>query len=334
MGRRFDRREFMHRAALAGIALPGLTRNVATRTLAVPARTPFRGVFAILQSPFNANDEVDWEDLEREVNFCVRAEAHGLVWPQLAGEFYLLSEEERRRGAEIILRVAAGRAPVVIGVQAPSAEIALNLARHAAEKGADAIIALPPFLGAVGLDTVGNYYRALARAVKRPVFIQNSGPPWGPALPTSFVIQMANESPQLGYIKEEVSPVTQRVAEYARSGVVKGIFSGDAGRNLLDELAHGSAGTMPAAEFVDVAVQIYNLASAGKFAEAHALFQKLLPMINMEQIYGLHFTKAVLVRRGLFKTAKLRGVSGGGLDGLDERELDIWWKQLAPYFKA
>ncbi len=115
---------------------------------------------------------------------------------------------------------------------------------------------------------------------------------------------------------------------------MKGIFSGSAGRNLLDELSHGASGTMPACQFTDVAAQIYNFAVQGKAAEARSIFEKLLPMINLEEIYGLAFMKEVLVRRGVFKTAKLRGVAGGGLDDLDQRELEEWWKGLAPYLKA
>jgi hypothetical protein len=57
-------------------------------------------------------------------------------------------------------------------------------------------------------------------------------------------------------------------------------------------------------------------------------------MINLEEIYGLHFTKEVLVRRGVFKTVELRGVKGGGLDDQDQKELDVWWKDLAPYLRV
>src|SRR5574337_739876 len=336
MSRRFDRREFARRMALGAVTLPWLARLEAARAFAsAPPKKTFRGIFAIMQTPFDQNDQVDWEDLEREVSFCMRGGAHGLVWPQLAGEFYLLTEEERMRGAEPILRKAAGGpSAAVIGVQSPIKELAGKFAQHAEEKGADAVIALPPYLGHVTLETTADYYRALARAVKIPIFIQNSGGSWGPALPTSLVIQLARENPTLAYIKEEVDPVSHRLGEYARSGFLSGIFSGNAGKNLLDELAHGSSGTMPACEFVDVAVQVYDLAAAGKSEEARALFQKLLPMISTEEIYGMHFIKAVLVRRGVFKTAKTRGASGTSMDAVDEQELEAWWKQLAPYFKV
>jgi len=335
MSQGLSRREFVRRSALMAVSMPWIVREgLARGPNAVASVKSFRGIFAILQTPFREDDQLDNEDLEREVNFCVRGGAHGLVWPQLAGEFYLLSEEERMRGAEIVIHAAAGRAPVVIGVQAPVKELAVKFARHAEEKGADAVIALPPFLGHVGLATVTGYYQALAQAVKLPIFIQNSGEPWGPTLAPSFVIDLARQHPQLGYIKEEVSPVAHRMAEYAQSGVMKAIFSGNAGRNLLDEMAHGSSGTMPACEFIDVAAQVYDLAAAGKQQEARALFEKLLPMINLEEIYGMRFAKAVLVRRGVFKTARMRGGGGEGFDTLDEKEMDAWWKDLSPYFRV
>jgi 4-hydroxy-tetrahydrodipicolinate synthase len=334
MGWQLRRRDFLRRVGLAAVALPWLARTSTRHALATVSPRVFRGIFAILQTPFNQKDEVDWEDLEREVDFCVRAGAHGVVWPQLGAEFFLLSEEERWRGSEVLVRAAAARLPVVIGVQAPGRELAVKFARYAEEKGADAVIALPPYLGQVSLEAAADYYRALARAVKLPVFIQNSGGSWGPALPTSLVIQLAKENPQLGYVKEEISPVAHRMAEYARSGVMTGIFSGNAAVNLLNELPRHSSGSMPACEFVDIDVQVYELATTGKTEEARALFMKLLPMIKMEETYGLAFVKAVLVRRGVFKTPKLRGVSGSSLDAVDERELEAWWGQLAPYFKA
>jgi 4-hydroxy-tetrahydrodipicolinate synthase len=295
---------------------------------------PFRGIFAILQTPFRLDDEVDEEDLEREVSFCVRAGAPGLIWPQVASEFYALSEEERMRVAEIILRAGAGRIAVVIGVQALNKALAVRFARHAEEKGADAVISLPPFLGPVTLDAAADYFRALAGATRLPTFIQNTGGQWGPALPTSLVIQLAKENHRLSYVKEEVAPVVHRLEEYVRSGVMTGIFSGDGGRNLFNDLARGSSGTTPACGFVDVDVQIYNLATTGKTEEARALFKLLLPMKNLQETYGLAFAKRVLVRRGVFKTAKLRGVTGIPLDATDEQDIDVWWRELAPYLKV
>ena len=326
------RRDFLLRAGGA-LAVPLLARPCVVPALpAEQTAKGFRGIFAILQTPFTLGDQMDEEDLERELNFCVKARAQGVVWPQLYGEFNVLSEAERLRGAEILLRTPRGGAAAVIGVQAPDRETAVRLARHAEAKGADAVISLPPYHRSVTLDAAADYYRSIASAIRLPVFIQNSGGEWGPALPTSLVIRLASENPRLGYVKEEISPAPHRLSEYISSGKLQGVFSGNAGRNLLNELARGSSGTMPACEFVEIDVRIYNLAAAGEMAEARALFEKLLPMINLEETYGVGFAKTVLVRRGIFKTAKRRGIPDlKVLDSADEEEIEGWLRDLVPY---
>jgi hypothetical protein len=58
---------------------------------------------------------------------------------------------------------------------------------------------------------------------------------------------------------------------------------------------------------------------SAQMAPAGALFRNLLPMINLEETYGVGFSKAVLVRRGIFKTAKRRTVAGReALDSVDQ----------------
>ena len=334
MTMKFSRREFIGRATRAAAVLPiaAGTAPGAAAPGAAQRPTRLRGIFAILQTPFTSSGLIDDEDLAHEAEFCIRSGAHGLVWPQLAAEFYLLSDDERMRGADILIRTAAGRRPVVIGVQAPYKDIAVKLARHAESRRADAVIAMPPFLGHVQMDDVADYYRSLVEAIRLPIFVQNSGSPWGPALSTEFVLQQAKQYPQLAYIKEEVGPVPHRLETYARSGAMTGIFSGSAGKNLLNELPRGSSGTMPACEFIDVNARIYELAVGGKTEEAYRLFKSLLPMINLEETYGMVFAKHVLVRRGIFKLAKMRDETVK-LDRGDERELDHWWEQLEPYLK-
>jgi dihydrodipicolinate synthase/N-acetylneuraminate lyase len=335
MADKLNRREFVERAARAGITLPFAAGNLSgkPRPPVLKGQKAFHGIFAILQTPFTRGGLMDEEDLAHEADFCVRAGAHGLVWPQLAAEFYLLSDEERMRGADILIRAVAGRRPVVIGVQAPYKNIALHFARHAESRGADAVIAMPPFVGHTDVEDAADYFRSLATSVRLPVFIQNSGSPWGPALSPQFVIQLAKQYPQLAYIKEEVDPAPHRLGIYARSGVMTGIFSGNAGRNLLNELPRGSSGTMPACEFIDVNARVYALAAEGEIKPASDLFMKLLPMINLEETYGMAFAKLILVRRGIFKTATLRE-HGVSLDKDDQREVDLWWERLQPHLKV
>src|SRR5437660_767717 len=68
-----------------------------------------------------------------------------------------------------------GKSPaLVLGVQGPNTEAALDYARHAEELAPDALIAMPP-TEAKSVDDFLEYYRALGHATKRPIFIQTTG---------------------------------------------------------------------------------------------------------------------------------------------------------------
>lgn len=58
-----------------------------------PTHTPaaFRGVFVIMQTPFNEGLAVDAASLRRECDFLVCCRVHGVVWPAAASEAASLS---------------------------------------------------------------------------------------------------------------------------------------------------------------------------------------------------------------------------------------------------
>lgn len=295
----------------------------------------FRGYWPILSTPFDMEDSIDEAAMEKQVEFCVRCGVEGVVWPQLISEFFVLSEEERRRTAELILRTSKRRLRVIIGVQTPSRKAAAKLAEHATEHGAAAVIALPPYEGQPALEMVGTYYKRIAASTNLPVFIQNTGGVWGPALPTSFVIQMAKDHPQFGHVKEEVTPSIPRYEEYSKSGVMKSIFSGTGGRFLPHDLAHGAHGSMNIAAFADITAQIWSLYSTGKRGEAFTLHERLLALQNLGDLHR-GFAKAVLVKRGVFKSARSRNQAEPAPFPLpqDKEYADVCWRNLQPHFKA
>src|SRR5581483_7837707 len=65
-------------------------------------------------TPFTTNKAVDYEDFEREVGFLHQCGAHGMVWPQLASEYWLVSKEERMRGMSVFARAAKEKKPALV----------------------------------------------------------------------------------------------------------------------------------------------------------------------------------------------------------------------------
>src|SRR5262249_18378911 len=119
---------------------------------------PLRGIFIIMATPFTEARAIDYEDLEREVDFLVRCGVHGMVWPQLASEYAQLSQEERMRGMERLAKASRGKAPaLVLGIQGANVEAALEYLKKAEDLGPDALIAIPP-TEARSVDDFRRYY--------------------------------------------------------------------------------------------------------------------------------------------------------------------------------
>jgi 4-hydroxy-tetrahydrodipicolinate synthase len=294
---------------------------------------PMRGVFVIMATPYTAAKEVDYDDLAREVDFLERCGVQGMVWPQLASEYAQLTRDERMRGMEVLARAAAGRkAALVLGVQGPNTAAALEYLRHAEKLGPDAVIAIPP-REAKTLDDFREYYRALARATRRPLFVQTTGGAEGIVPTVEFLIELAREFPNCGYVKEEYNPVIERMKALAAARpTIRAVFSGAAGRGMLYEMRLGFDGTMPGAPYSDVYAAIWSRYQAGRLDEARDAFSRLMLMVNLEtQIAGTR--PYVMKKRGVFKTtvSRQREVS---VTPEAAAEIDFNFEALRPYLRA
>jgi len=291
-----------------------------------------RGIFPVLQTPLDENGELDEASFRREVAFVIECGAHGLVYPVLASEFQFLSDRERRRMVAIAVGEAAGQIPVVVGVAGPSAPVAVDYANHAAEVGADAVIALPPYIARASQEEILAYYRAIAQAVERPVFVQHSHP----GMDSCFLVRLLRQVEHVRYIKEETPPSAHNISSVLEAVGEEcwGVFGGALGQWMISEMRRGACGFMPAAETVDVYVQIWDAFHSGDEAEARRIFNRLLPLINLARVLGMRPLFEVLVRRGILRTALMRTPGRPELDQDDRREPDAILTDISPLFRV
>ncbi len=292
----------------------------------------FRGVYAIPPTPFHDDGSIDEASLERCIEFCLDAGAHGIVSPVVASEAAALLDDERLRVAELVTERVRGRVPVVIGVSAASEMASVRFTHHAADIGADAVITMPPGGGLSRPDEIVAFYRAVARAAAPlPVWIQHYPGPGGTAMSPELLARLMTEVPGVDWLKEESAHAPQvmtRVMELAGDRL-RGVMGGMGGRYLLDEATRGACGTMPACEVVDVHVRVWQAIARGDREEARRIHTRLLPLLNFEAMYGYPVWKGVLVRRGVIAAARTRVPGAAVLDERSEQELDRLLADLA-----
>ena len=259
----------------------------------------FRGIFTIPATPFTEDLQVDWDGLRGVVEFCIGCGAHGLVWPVNASAFYVLSDEERLKGMEVVVEQAADRTPVVIGTQGLSTPHAQMFSRHANAVGADAVIAMAPYVQAMfDEDAIVDYYRGISDVVDVPVFIQNHTR--GSVLSAKLMARIVREAEHVEYIKEETFPVTHMVSQAIElcGPKLKGVFGGAGGRYMLLEYPRGVAGQMPGCHVTDVMVRFWNALDGGDLTEAKRIYGLLAPLYAIETVKGASYPE-VLRRRGV-----------------------------------
>jgi len=184
---------------------------------------------------------------------------------------------------------------------------------------------------ATSAAVIAAYYRAIAEAAERPVFIQNYGPPLGTDMAPSFVLQLCREIEHVQYVKEETVPSTLRLSAILQGndGSCRGVFGGAGGRYLLEEHRRGVSGNMPGCHVTDVVVALWNALEAGDRPGALAIYQAMAPLFFFEQqLSGCY--KEVLYRRGVID-CPLKRNGPMPLDAVASTYLDEILDALAPF---
>src|SRR5690606_33857482 len=112
------------------------------RVQGMNATHELRGVIPVLQTPFRADETIDFDVLAAEIDWALKQEVDGLAIAMVS-EVLRLATDEREQLATAVCQCAAGRKPVVISVGAESSLVAERLAQHAEQAGAAAVMAIP-----------------------------------------------------------------------------------------------------------------------------------------------------------------------------------------------
>ena len=285
--------------------------------------TDLRGVIPITATPFDATGQVDEASIAGLVEFEARCGVHGLNVLGIMGEAHKLAESERRRVAEVFVKCAAGRFPVVVGTSHGGTAVAVELSRAAEAAGAAAVMVAPP-AGLHGDGAILAHYRAVAGAIGLPVVVQDEPVTTGVLMSPALLVRIATELPACRYVKLEEPPTPTKITAMRRlpGGDRVRIFGGMNAMYFYEELCRGAVGIMTGVAVPDLLVRIFTAFERGDRAGAAALFDRYASYIRYEgqQGIGLALRKEVLRLRGAIATSVVRQ-PGPALDDITRREL-------------
>jgi 2-dehydro-3-deoxy-D-pentonate aldolase len=245
----------------------------------------FSGLMPAMVTPFDERGEVDLEATEAVVERFVEAGVDGISPLGSTGESTHLAADERRRFTEEVVRIVAGRVPLVAGVGSAGTREAVDLARHAQSAGVNAVLVVSPFYWTVGEEALFRHFAAVAEAVDIPVFIYNLPLLINTDLSASLVGRIAAEYPNVAGIKDTTAQYTHTVEVLQEVKPARPDFKVLAGFEplILPSMLAGADGSICA--FANVAPELFvdlvKAAREGDLQRAAELHRRVLFLLTL-----------------------------------------------------
>jgi 4-hydroxy-tetrahydrodipicolinate synthase len=282
------------------------------------------GVLCVFQTPYHADESIDYATLEKEIDWLYDRGADGIVMAMVS-EVLRLSTAERLEMAERVCRCGGARGAVVVSAGAESSHTAEHYARHAEASGADAVMAVPPISVALSEAELFEYYRRILAVVDIPLIVQDASGYVGRPMPTALLARLFHEFGPRVMFKPEAVPIGPRLSElHAATGAAAAVFEGTGGIALVDSFHRGIVGTMPGADLVDGIVALWRALVAGNEAAAYRIWLPLAALVSLQHSLDafLAIEKHLLVRQGVFANTIVRAPVGYHLDGATRQQVD------------
>jgi len=134
---------------------------------------PLCGIIPPLVTPLLDNETLDVAGLERLIEHTIKGGVHGIFILGTTGEFASLSYKLRAELIERTCKLVNGRIPVLAGISDSAFSESINMARHASDYGADAVVLAPPYYFASGQPELLEYLTRIMIQMPLPLFIYN-----------------------------------------------------------------------------------------------------------------------------------------------------------------
>jgi len=242
----------------------------------------WQGVFPAVTTKFTADDMLDTEMFTKNIQAQVDAGVHGIVLGGTLGEASVLTSEEKETLVKTTLQVVDGKVPVVLNIAEGSTAVAVEEARKAERWGAAGLMLLPPMRYKADDRETVTYFKTIAAATPLPIMIYNNPVDYKIEVTLDMFEQLA-ECPTIQAVKEstrDVSNVTRMINRFGkRFNILCGVDT-----IAMEELLLGADGWVAGlvCAFPKETVVVYNLAKAGRIAEAAAIYRWFMPLLELD----------------------------------------------------
>lgn len=139
------------------------------RRTPIARQAPFTGVIPPVVTPLTAEGDIDTASLERLVGFLIEGGVSGLFALGSSGETAYLTDAQRTRVLEVVVKAGGGQVPVIAGCIETTTNRVAERAVISRGLGADAVVATAPFYTRTHPTEIERHFRQIAAAAELPL---------------------------------------------------------------------------------------------------------------------------------------------------------------------
>lgn len=246
------------------------------------------GILPIVHTPFLENDQIDYESLERQIDWAFQQGANGYC-TGMVSELLRLTAEERYQVTEHLARLKQQRGVFVAGIGSESTKQAVQFGQHAEQSGADAVMAIPPISSALPDEQVLEYFSTLAEEIRIPLIAQDASSYVGRPISISVCVELIDRfGPDKILFKPEASPIGPHLSRLRDATEKRAkMFDGSGGISLVDNYRRGIVGTMPGMEFLAGIVALWRNLELGDEKNTYRIYFPICALVALQIQAGL-----------------------------------------------
>lgn len=292
---------------------------------------PLSGIIPPLVTPLLDDDVLNVEGLNRLIEHLIAGGVHALFVLGTTGEAQSLSYKLRVEMIKNTCRITKGRLPVLVCISDTSIVESVNLARIAADNGADAVVSAPPYYFAAGQPELIEFYENLTPQLPLPLFLYNMPTHTKVNFAPATIQRIAEDPRVIGFKDSSANAVYFQSVMYAMKE--RQDFSMLVGPEeiMAESVLLGAHGGVNggANMFPELYVELYNAAKNTNLEELKRLQEKIMQISATIYTVGQHGSSYL---KGLKCALNLLGICSDYVAApfhkFEQREREKIWKAL------
>lgn len=187
----------------------------------------FTGAGVALVTPFKEDLSVDYDQLEKFIDFQIDNGTDSIIICGTSGEASTMSHDEQIEVVSVCVSHVNGRIPVIAGAGANCTDEALNLAKRSEKAGADGLLVVTPYYNKATQKGLEEYYTTVGNSVDIPIIMYNVPGRTGTNIQPATAVKIAKSVDNIVAIKEASGDIGQVATLAALADGYLDIYSGN-----------------------------------------------------------------------------------------------------------